>query len=161
MPRISASLRSAGSIVGRGRIRSPRAANAVAGGAAATVPAAPSAFAQTNQTTAIGSGPTVVSWTAPNNGGATITSYSITYKWISQDSGEAMAPVTLHTTSQAGTSYSIAEALNHGWPPDNANVGSQPRWREGNVGYSVIVTATNSVGTGPAGTYGFNTSGGS
>jgi hypothetical protein len=124
------------------------------------VPSAPSAFAQTNQTTAIGSGPTVVSWTAPNNGGATITSYSITYKWVSDDSGGTY-DITLTTSSQAGVSYSIAEALNHGYPPDNPGVGSQPRWREGNVGYQVIVRAVNSVGTGPAGTYGFNTSGGS
>jgi hypothetical protein len=160
MPRIKASLRSAGSIVGGGRIRAPRAANAVAGGGGATLPSAPSAFAQTNQTTAIGSGPTVVSWTAPNNGGATITSYSITYKWVSDDSGGTY-DITLTTSSQAGVSYSIAEALNHGLPPDNAGVGSQPRWREGNVGYQVIVRAVNSVGTGPAGTYSFNTSGGS
>jgi hypothetical protein len=153
------SSRTSPSIVGSGRIASGRAVSAAAG-VVATVPAAPSAFAQTNQTTAIGSGPTVVSWTAPNNGGATITSYSITYKWVSDDSG-ATYDITLTTSSQAGVSYSIAEALNHGLPPDNPGVGSQPRWREGNVGYQVIVSAVNSVGTGPAGTYSFNTSGGS
>ena len=161
MSRINVSSRAAGSIVGRGRIRSPRAANAVAsGGGGATVPAAPSAFAQTNATTLIGSGPTVVSWTAPNNGGATITSYSITYKWVSDDIGNTY-DITLTTSSQAGTSYSIAEALDHGALPDGPGVGSQPRWREGNVGYQVIVRAVNSVGTGPAGTYSFGTSGGS
>ena len=80
MSRINVSSRAAGSIVGGGRIRSPRAANAAAGGAAATVPAAPSAFAQSGLAQTIGSGSVVISWTAPNNGGATITSYSITYK---------------------------------------------------------------------------------
>ena len=154
------SSRTSPSIVGSGRIASGRAAGPAAGGGGATVPAAPSAFAQTNATTAIGSGPTVVSWTAPNNGGATITSYSITYKYVSNDAGETFN-ITLTTSSQAGTSYSIAEALSHGAAPDSAGVGAQPRWREGNVGYQVIVTATNSVGTGPAGTYSFNTSGGS
>jgi len=128
---------------------------------AATAPSAPSAFAQTNATTVIGSGASVVSWTAPANGGAAITSYSITYKYVSNDSGDVTPQITLVTSSQAGTSYSIAEAASHGVAPDAAGVGAQPRWREGNVGYQVIVTATNSVGTGPAGTYSFSTSGGS
>lgn len=127
--------------------------------AAATVPSAPSAFAQTNMNSVIGSGPSVVSWTAPNNGGATITSYSITYKWVSDDIGQTY-DITLTTSSQAGTSYSIAEALVSA-RPDSALVGSQPRWVEGNYGYNVIVRAVNSVGTGPAGTYFFNTGGGS
>jgi len=153
------SSRTAPSIIGSGRIAAGRAVSA-ATGVVATVPAAPSAFAQTNANPVIGSGPSVVSWTAPNNGGATITSYSITYKWVSDDIGQTY-DITLTTSSQAGTSYSIAEAASHAGTPNHAGVGSQPRWVEGNYGYTVIVQAVNSVGTGPAGTYFFNTGGGS
>lgn len=161
MPRISASLRSAGSIVGRGRIRSPRAANAVAGGGGgATAPAAPSAFAQSGLAQTIGAGPVTISWTAPANNGATITSYSITYKWI-QDGAGSTQNVTLHTTTQAGTSYTIAEASPNGvFAPDSGSIGAQPRWSFGGNGFRVIVAATNSAGTGPTGQYDFYTGGG-
>ena len=161
MSRINASSRSAGSIVGGGRIRAPRAVSAAAGVVAATVPAAVSAFAESGSTNNIGDGPIVISWTAPNNGGATITSYSITYKWT-QDGVGGLQNVTLHTTTQAGTSYTIAEANPNGvFSPDSASIGAQPRWSWGGNEFRVIVAATNSVGTGPTGQYNFGTGGGS
>jgi len=161
MSRINVSSRAVGSIVGGGRIRSPRAANAAAsGGGGATVPAAPSAFAQSGLAQTIGSGSVVISWTAPNNGGATITSYSITYKWI-QDGAGGPQNVTLHTTTQAGTSYTILEASPNGlYAPDSGFIGAQPRWSFGGNGFRVIVAATNSVGTGPTGQFDFYTGGG-
>jgi hypothetical protein len=161
MPRISASLRSAGSIVGRGRIRSPRAANALAGaGGGATVPSAPSAFAQSGLAQTIGSGPVVISWTAPANGGAAITSYTLTYKWI-QDGAGGTQDVTLHTRTSSATSYTIEEASPNGvFSPDSGSIGAQPRWSFGGNGFRVIVAATNSVGTGATGLFDFGTGGG-
>lgn len=125
----------------------------------ATVPAAPSAFAQSGGAQQIGEGPVVISWTAPANGGAAITSYSITYTWNNSDTGAVLA--TLHTTSQAGNSYTIAEAASHGYSPNAAQAGAQPRWVWGDWYYKVTVSATNSVGTGTAGVYSFSTGGGS
>jgi hypothetical protein len=155
------SSRTAPSIIGSGRIAAGRALSAAAGAAAATVPAAVSAFAQSGFTDNIGDGPIVISWTAPNNGGATITSYSITYKWT-QDGVGGVRNVTLHTTTQAGTSYTIAEANPNGvYSPDSGSIGAQPRWSWGGNEFRVIVAATNSVGTGTAGQYGFGTGGGS
>ena len=126
----------------------------------ATVPAAPSAFAQSGYAQQIGSGPVTISWTAPNNGGAAITSYSIVYRWLSNDGYDTVL-ATLHTTSQAGTSYTIAEATSHSFGPGSAQEGTQPRWSFGDFYYRVTVSATNSVGTGTAGTYSFSTGGGS
>jgi hypothetical protein len=161
MPRIKASLRSAGSIVGGGRIRSPRAANAAASGAGgATVPSAVSAFAQSGLGQTIGSGPIVISWTAPANGGAAITSYTLTYKWVSDGAG-GDRDVTLHTRTSSATSYTIEEASPNGvFAPDSGSIGAQPRWSFGGNGFRVIVAATNSVGTGPTGQYNFGTGGG-
>jgi hypothetical protein len=161
MSRISAASRAAGSIVGSGRIRSPRAANAAASaGGGATVPSAPSSFAQSGLAQTIGSGNVVISWTAPANGGATITSYLITYKWI-QDGAGGTQNVTLHTTTQAGTSYTIAEASPNGvFSPDSGSIGAQPRWSFGGNAFRVIVAAINSVGTGPTGQFDFGTGGG-
>ena len=161
MPAISASLRSAGSIVGRGRVRSPRAANAAAsgGGGGATVPAIVSAFAQSGSGNNIGVGPIVISWTAPANGGAAITSYTLTYYWIDGDTGEVNA--TLYTTTQAGTSFTIAESTNHAYSPNTSGLGgAQPRWVYGGYLFRITVAATNSVGTGTAGSYDFYTGGG-
>jgi hypothetical protein len=152
------SSRTSPSIVGSGRIAAGRAVSAAAG-VVATVPAAPSAFAQSGGAQQIGEGAVVISWTAPNNGGAAITSYSITYTWNNSDTGAVLA--TLHTTSQAGNSYTIAEAASHGYSPNAAQAGAQPRWVWGDWYYKVTVSATNSVGTGTAGVYSFSTGGGS
>jgi hypothetical protein len=135
----------------------PRRQSAAA--AAATAPAAVSAFAQSGGAQQIGEGPVVISWTAPNNGGAAITSYSITYTWNNSDTGAVLA--TLHTTSQSGTSYTIAEAASHSYSPNAAQAGTQPRWVFGDWYYRVTVSATNSVGTGTAGVKSFSTGGGS
>jgi hypothetical protein len=160
MSRINASSRSAGSIVGGGRIRAPRAANAASGGGvAATVPAAVSAFAQSGYGQTIGSGPVVISWTAPANGGAAITSYTLTYTWNNADTEAVIA--TLHTRTSSATSYTIEEASPNGvFAPDSGSIGAQPRWSFGNYYFRVTVSATNSVGTGTAGSYAFSTGGG-
>lgn len=153
------SSRTAPSIVGSGRIAAGRAVSAAASGAA-TVPAAVSAFAQSGLAQTIGAGPVVISWTAPANGGAAITSYSITYKWT-QDGVGGTRDVTLHTTTQAGTSYTIAEASPNGvYSPDSGSIGAQPRWSFGGNEFRVIVAATNSVGTGATGQFNFGTGGG-
>ena len=152
------SSRTAPSIIGSGRIASGQAISIVSGGeGGATVPAAVSAFARSGAANNIGDGPIVISWTAPANGGAAITSYSITYMWNNSDTGAVLA--TLHTTSQAGTSYTIAEAASHGYSPNAAQAGTQPRWVWGDWYYKVTVSATNSVGTGTAGVYSFSTGG--
>ena len=154
------SSRTAPSIVGSGRIASGRAVSVAAGGGAATVPAAVSAFAQSGLGQTIGSGPIVISWTAPNNGGAAITSYTLTYKWVQDGAGGAQN-VTLHTRTSSATSYTIEEASPNGvFAPDSPSIGAQPRWSFGGNGFQVIVAATNSVGTGTAGVYGFGTGGG-
>ena len=154
------SSRTAPSIIGSGRIASGRAAGPAAGGGGATVPAQVTSFAQSGLAQTIGSGSVVISWTAPNNGGATITSYSITYKWI-QDGAGSPRDVTLHTTTQAGTSYTIQEASPNGvYSPDSGSIGAQPRWSFGGNSFRVIVAATNSVGTGVSGSYDFYSGGG-
>ena len=154
------SSRTAPSIIGSGRIASGRAAGPAAGGGGATVPAAVSAFAQSGLGQQIGSGPIVISWTAPANGGAAITSYTLTYKWIQDGSGGAQN-VTLHTRTSSATSYTIEEASPNGvYSPDSALIGAQPRWSFGGNGFRVIVAATNSVGTGATGQYDFYTGGG-
>lgn len=131
-----------------------------AAAAAVTAPAAPSAFAQSGIAQTVGSGPVVISWTAPANGGAAITSYTLTYKWI-QDGAGGPQDVTLHTRTSSSTSYTIAEASPNGvYAPDSALIGAQPRWSFGGNGFRVIVAATNSVGTGATGQYDFSTGGG-
>jgi len=128
--------------------------------AAATVPSAVSAFVQSGLAQTIGSGPVVISWTAPANGGAAITSYTLTYKWVSDGAG-GDRDVTLHTRTSSATSYTIEEASPNGvFAPDSGSIGAQPRWSFGNNGFRVIVAATNSVGTGPTGQYNFGTGGG-
>lgn len=152
------SSRTSPSIIGSGRIASGRAAGPVAGGGGgATVPAAVSAFAQSGYGQSIGSGPVTISWTAPNNGGAAITSYTLTYYWIDEATGNISA--TLHTRTSSATSYTIAEAAQHHYP-GSALEGAQPRWSFGGYIYRIDVAATNSVGTGPVGSYSSFVSGG-
>jgi hypothetical protein len=121
-----------------------------------SVPAAPSAFVQTGGNS-IGSGPIVVSWTAPSNGGAAITSYTLTYYWIDEGTGNINA--TLHTRTSSATSYTIAEAASHSYP-GYVSEGTQPRWSFGGYVYRITVAATNSVGTGTAGVFEFASGGG-
>lgn len=152
------SSRTSPSIVGSGRIAAGRAVSIVAGGGGgATVPAAPSAFARSGLANNIGDGPVVVSWTAPNNGGAAITSYTLTYYWVDTDTGAINA--TLHTRTSSATSYTIAEAASHSYP-GYVSEGTQPRWSYGGFNYRIDVAATNSVGTGSIGSYFFGTGGG-
>ena len=154
------SSRTAPSIIGSGRIASGRAAGPAAGGGGATVPAQVTSFAQSGLAQTIGSGPVVISWTAPNNGGAAITSYTLTYKWI-QDGAGGPQDVTLHTRTSSATSYTIEEASPNGvYSPDSGLIGAQPRWSFGGNGFRVIVAATNSVGTGASGSYDFYSGGG-
>ena len=151
------SSRTAPSIIGSGRIAAGRAVSAAAGAAAATVPSAVSAFARSGAANNIGDGPVVVSWTAPANGGAAITSYTLTYYWVDSDTGAINE--TLHTRTSSATSYTIAESTAH-VSPTYGGGGAQPRWDFGGYLYRITVAATNSVGTGPAGTYEFGTGGG-
>ena len=103
----------------------------------------------------------VVSWTAPANGGAAITSYSVTYKWVGNSDGDLATPVTLYTTTQAGTSFTIQESTQHGYSPNTSGLGgAQPRWTYGGNVFRITVAATNSVGTGATGQYDFYTGGG-
>jgi len=108
-----------------------------------------------------GQGSVVVSWTAPANGGAAITSYSVTYKWFGDSNGDLATPVTLYTTTQAGTSLTIQESLQNGiYYPGASQNGSQPRWFFGGMTFQILIAATNSVGTGTAGQYFIYTGGG-
>ncbi|MDQ4502250.1 fibronectin type III domain-containing protein [Sinomonas sp. ASV322] len=86
-----------------------------------TAPAAPTGVTATPD-----NGSAVIGWTAPANGGATITSYSVT-PWTG---GTALAPTTV-TGSPAATTATVT-GLTNGTP------------------YTFTVTATNSVGTSPA-----------
>ncbi|WP_415856355.1 fibronectin type III domain-containing protein [Sinomonas sp. G460-2] len=86
-----------------------------------TAPAAP-----TGVTATPGNGSAVVGWTAPANGGAPITSYSVT-PWAG---GTALAPTTV-TGNPAPTTATVSGLTN-------------------GTSYTFTVTAANSVGTSPA-----------
>ena len=89
--------------------------------AAATAPAAPTGVSAT-----AGNAQATVSWTAPNNGGSPITSYTITpYAGTA-----AQTPTTVTGTPPATTA--TVTGLTNG------------------TAYTFTVTATNGVGTGPA-----------
>jgi hypothetical protein len=86
-----------------------------------TVPAAP-----TGVTATAGSGSAIVSWTAPNNGGSTITTYTVT-PFIGST---AQTPVTV-TGNPPATSTTVTGLTN-------------------GTSYTFTVTAANANGTGPA-----------
>ncbi len=87
----------------------------------ATAPAAP-----TGVTATAGDGNATVSWTAPSNGGAPITSYTV--------------------TPYIGSTAQPATTVNGTPPVTNATVTGLTD----GTAYTFTVTATNSVGTGPA-----------
>ena len=99
----------------------PAVAPIIAVTPAATAPAAPTAV-----TASPLNGGAEVSWTAPANGGATITSYTVT-PYI----GSVAQPVTVVTGNPA-TAHATVTGLTNG------------------TAYTFTVTATNSVGTSPA-----------
>ena len=86
----------------------------------ATVPAAPSNVAAT-----AGNGSAMVTWTAPDNGGSLISSYTIT-PFIGST---AQSPITVSNAPPVTSAY--VDALTPG------------------TAYTFTVTATNTVGTGP------------
>ena len=86
-----------------------------------TVPAAP-----TGVTATAGSGSATVSWTAPSDGNSPITSYTIT-----PSTGSTTLTPTVITGNPPATSATITGLTN-------------------GTAYTFTVTATNSVGTGPA-----------
>ncbi|MGN6406297.1 fibronectin type III domain-containing protein [Sinomonas sp.] len=88
---------------------------------AATAPAAPAGVSAS-----AGNASANVTWNAPNNGGSTITSYTVT-PWTG---GTALAPTTV-TGNPAPTGATITGLTN-------------------GVAYTFTVTATNAVGTSPA-----------
>ena len=77
-------------------------------------------------TATAGNGSATVSWSAPSNGGSTITSYTVT-PYI----GSEAQPATTVTGSPAATSTTITGLAN-------------------GTGYTFTVTATNAAGSGPA-----------
>ena len=91
------------------------------GAAAPTAPAAP-----TNVTATAGDRAATVAWTAPSNGGSTITSYTVT-PYIGT---AAQAPTTV-TGSPPATTATVTGLTN-------------------GTAYTFTVSATNAVGTGPA-----------
>jgi hypothetical protein len=90
-------------------------------GGAPTSPAAP-----TSVTATAGNGQATVSWTAPANGGSTITSYTVT-PFI----GTTAQATTTVTGSPPATSTTVTGLTN-------------------GTAYTFTVTATNAIGTGPA-----------
>ncbi|MGN6750965.1 MAG: DUF4082 domain-containing protein, partial [Intrasporangium sp.] len=96
------------------------ASNAVTPTAGATAPGAP-----TNVTASAGDASATVSWTAPSNGGSTITGYTIT-PYI----GTAAQATTKVTGSPPATTATVSGLTN-------------------GTAYTFTVTATNAVGTGP------------
>jgi hypothetical protein len=88
---------------------------------AASAPSAP-----TSVTATAGAGSATVTWTAPSNGGAAITSYTVT----PYDGTIAQTPVTVNGRPPATTA--TVNGLTNG------------------TAYTFKVSATNSVGTGPA-----------
>jgi hypothetical protein len=89
--------------------------------------AAPSA--PTGVSAVAGNGSATVSWTAPSNGGSTITSYTIT-PYTTGEGSTALTPVTIT-----------------GAPP--ATTATVPGLTNGTA-YQFSVSATNAIGTGPA-----------
>lgn len=89
--------------------------------AAPTVPAAPAAVTATP-----GPASATVAWTAPASGGAAITSYTVT----PHVNGTALTPTTV--TGNPPATSAVISGLSNG------------------TSYTFTVTATNSVGTGPA-----------
>ncbi len=108
----------AANIVGPGPASTPSAAVTPTG---PTAPAAP-----TGVVAVAGNASAAVSWTAPSNGGSTITSYTIT-PYI----GAVAQTATTITGSPPTTSASITGLTN-------------------GTAYTFTVTATNAMGTGPA-----------
>jgi Fibronectin type III domain/Glyoxal oxidase N-terminus/Kelch motif len=92
---------------------------------AATGPPPTSPGAPTGVTATPGNGSATVSWTAPNNGGSPIASYTVT-PYI----GNAAQTPTVISGSPPGTSTTITGLTN-------------------GTSYTFAVTATNAVGTGP------------
>ena len=88
---------------------------------APTAPAAPTAVSATS-----GNASAQVSWTAPSNGGSTITSYTVT-PFI----GATAQPPTTVTGTPPATSAAVTGLTN-------------------GTAYTFTVTATNAIGTGPA-----------
>lgn len=92
-----------------------------------TAPAVPTApAAPTNVAATAGNGSATVTWTAPSNGGSTITRYTVT-PYV----GTTAQAVTIVTGTPPGTAATVTGLTN-------------------GTAYTFRVTATNAVGTGPA-----------